>query len=444
MKLEIYCCRFYSFHSIFLLCFSTILFSLPVSRFATVAFGPARLPHLSFTSTRTGRNHQQKSAKKLYSFVSGSGIRFTSSYSNAYNCVASNKKELKMSSSDNINHKIKLSFVDIGANLLDERYTEGIYHGKKRHEPDFQQVLNRACESGVTHVVLTAGTLKESRRALELVRSLRREQQSNNNNDARKNNIHFGCTIGIHPTRCSQEFVDNKDTNAEQVLIELKQLAIDGQSDHSVVAIGEIGLDYDRLEFCPKNVQHEYLNKQLDTFFKSNSTDTTSASINNLDHLPLFLHNRNCSSDLLRVLQQRNGSRTNEGKKGVVHSFDDSLELAQQFIKLGYYIGLNGCSLRTKENLEVVKQLPLEKILLETDCPYCEIKQSHAGFEFVKTKFEKKAEKKFELGKMVKGRNEPCQMIQVAEVIAGVKGIPVEQVAHASYHNSLILYGWNC
>jgi TatD DNase family protein len=252
---------------------------------------------------------------------------------------------------------------------------------------------------------------------LELVRELRQKNET----------LYFGCTIGVHPTRCAQEFVD-ADMPAEQVLEELQQLAIDGQSDKSVVAIGEIGLDYDRLQFCTKEIQQEYLEKQLQNFQSSSS----------LEGLPLFLHNRNVGGDLLEVLK-----KDPRRQRGVVHSFDDTLELAQQFMDLGLYIGLNGCSLRTQENLEVAKALPLDKILLETDCPYCEIKQSHAGFGFVETSFEKKTDKKFELGKMVKGRNEPCQIIQVAEVIAGVKGVSVKEVADACYENSMRLYGWS-
>ena len=309
-----------------------------------------------------------------------------------------------------------LSFVDIGANLLDERFTDGIYNGKVRHEPDWDQVLQRAVDNGVTHIILTAGTLRESRRALDLVRELRQKNDT----------LYFGCTIGVHPTRCTQEFVDI-DVDAEQVLDELQKLAIDGQDDKSVVAIGEIGLDYDRLQFCSKPVQQEYLERQLVCF----------QSASELENLPLFLHNRNVSSDLLEVLR-----KDTRRQRGVVHSFDDTLELALQFIDLGLYIGLNGCSLKTSENLEVAKALPLDKILLETDCPYCEIKQSHAGFGFLSTKFEKKADKKFESGKMVKGRNEPCQIIQVAEVIAGIKGISVQEVADACYENSLRLYGF--
>jgi TatD DNase family protein len=313
-------------------------------------------------------------------------------------------------------------FVDIGANLLDERFTEGSYHGKHRHEPDWEQVLQRATDNGVSHIILTAGTLRESRRAVDLVRELRQKNGS----------IFFGCTVGVHPTRCQQEFVDSNDsttTTPDQILKELQEIAMDGQTDKSVVALGEIGLDYDRLEFCPKEVQLQYLEEQLKSFH----------AMEQLQPLPLFLHNRNVGSDLLEVLKKEDVPlRT----RGVVHSFDDSLELALKFIELGLYIGLNGCSLKTAENLQVVKELPLDKILLETDCPYCEIKPTHAGFGYVTTKFEKKVEKKFELGKMVKGRNEPCQMIQVAEVIAGVKGISVQQVADTCYENSMCLYGW--
>lgn len=72
-----------------------------------------------------------------------------------------------------------------------------------------------------------------------------------------------------------------------------------------------------------------------------------------------------------------------------------------------------------------------------------EIKNTHAGSRYVATQWEKKADKKFELGKMVKGRNEPCQIVQVAEVIARVKGISLKAVADACFENSLQLYGWN-
>ena len=354
-------------------------------------------------------------------------------------------------------------FVDIGANLLDERYIKGEYFGKVKHVPDLDCVIERSIESGVSHIIITAGTLLESYQAIQLVKQLR----ETHGKDA---GIQFGCTVGIHPTRCSQEFVDMSSntvvvaskeeeekeaqgdetsatlislpipppppipSTAEDVLNALLQLVTEDGSEEdnpTVVAVGEIGLDYDRLQFCTKEIQLEYLQKQLD-IFDSNPT---------LHTLPLFLHNRNCGTDLLDILK----NRERKDYTGVVHSYDDTIELAQSFIDLGYYIGINGCSLKTEENIQVVKELPLSSILLETDCPYCEIKSTHSSMKYLTdlTKFDstlKKNDKKFELGKMVKGRNEPNHIIQVAEVIANVKGIPLEQVATTCYENSMKLY----
>ena len=336
-------------------------------------------------------------------------------------------QRLRTTMSNSEQPQATLRFVDIGANLLDERYTDGIYFGKKRHDSDFDLVLERALEQGVTHVILTAGTLRESRKALELVEAYRSKQDATP--------IFLGCTVGVHPTRCQQEFVD-KDEPWEAVLDGLAELLKRGSENRCVVAIGEFGLDYDRLEFTPKDIQIEYFQKQLDRFLGLGR------------NLPLFLHNRSVGRDLLEIILEHKGRvhpETGESLplNGVVHSFDDSLELAQEFIDLGLYIGLNGCSLKTPQNIEVVKKLPLDRILLETDCPYCEIKATHAGHHHIQTTFAgmKKADKKFEAGKMVKGRNEPSQIVQVAEVVAGVKGISLEEVASACYQNSMTLYG---
>jgi len=393
-------------------------------------------------------------------------------------------------------HPTNYKFVDIGANLLDERYTDGIYYGKKRHASDFEQVIQRSVEYGVTHLILTAGTLHECKEAIRVVREYRnkwsqnnsRSSENNNNDDRNKTQppppLFLGCTVGIHPTRCQQEFIDNlitdddddddvdgdsnskcsdnkdhdqiqttttRTTTATDVLEELYVLAKDGVTDGCVVAIGEIGLDYDRLEFTSKSIQIKFLKRQLQLFSsplflgssRTNSNSENNTSITEAEtkvaSLPLFLHNRSVGRDLLQILQQE---RQQRGDRGVVHSFDDTIELAFEFIDMGYYIGLNGCSLKTQQNLDTIQLLPLSKILLETDCPYCEIKASHAGYQYIQTSFQsqKKVEKKFERGKLVKGRNEPCQIIQIAEVIAGVKSIPVEDVIEKCYENSMKLY----
>lgn len=377
-------------------------------------------------------------ATTLYCLVCMSVCSLSSSF------VAQNRF-VRMSSS--------FSFVDIGANLLDDRYN-GEYYGKVRHKPDITRVLQRASQYHVKHVIVTAGTLRESRRALSMVRDY--NQQRRNHDTDIPSLPHLSCTIGIHPTRCQQEFIDNLSSRKEQdtstnsdacntdedVLQELLALAVDGQQDGSVVAIGEIGLDYDRLEFCSKEVQQHYLKRQLQVLQAT--------------QLPLFLHNRNCSSDLYDILE----SSIDRPWRGVVHSFDDTIELARKFMNKGLYIGLNGCSLKTTDNLRTVAQLPLDKILLETDSPYCEVRKTHAGYPYLEQAdrqlkeetnkdeelpifFEAKADKKYEEGKCVKGRQEPCHIVQVARIVAACRKESLGDLAEAVYKNSLQLYGWD-
>lgn len=162
-------------------------------------------------------------------------------------------------------------------------------------------------------------------------------------------------TMGCHPTRCN-EFEPDPDKYYSQLCA-----AID-ENRNKIVAIGECGLDYDRLHFCPADVQKKYFERQLDLVVKY--------------QLPLFLHCRNSFEDFYDIIQ-RNLSKITNG--GVVHSFDGTIEEAKKLIELGFYIGINGCSLKTAEQLKVVAEIPNERILVETDCPWCAIRPSHAG-----------------------------------------------------------------
>ena len=212
-------------------------------------------------------------------------------------------------------------FVDIGVNLLDTMF-EGNYRGKQCHPPDLDAVLARAAECGVEHAIVTAGTLDESKRALELVRSQR----------AAGGPVRLHSTVGVHPTRCLEFLPATARAEVEAAMARVAAAGAadgggadgggaDGGAERSalaaleeevlsrpavassmaahaealgevlragvaeglVVAVGECGLDYDRLVFCPAGVQRAGFGCQLGMAAAAG--------------LPLFLHNRNTGGD---------------------------------------------------------------------------------------------------------------------------------------------------
>ena len=350
--------------------------------------------------------------------------------------------------------------VDIGANMLDPMF-QGIYREKERHPGDLSAVLARTRSAGVTKLMVTAGTLQESRDALKLCRNSCETPKSSELPE-------LCCTVGVHPTRCS-EFEDS--TIAGDPESYLQQLLVVAQEAGDLCsAVGECGLDYDRLQFCPRETQLKYFQRQL-------------LELAIPLQKPLFLHCRtsDAAKDLLRILAEVRSKLP--PCPGVVHSFDGSIEDAQSFIQLGFFIGINGCSLKTAENLEMVKQLPENAILLETDAPWCGIKASHAGHGYIKTTWDEvKKPEKWEEGKCIKDgsessrhdlitfccslnvpfssvdvylnpqfghrstkdRCEPCQMRQVLEVVAGSRGISPEALAEAVHRNNEVFFKRLC
>ncbi|XP_030753892.1 putative deoxyribonuclease TATDN1 [Sitophilus oryzae] len=292
-------------------------------------------------------------------------------------------------------------FIDIGANLTDPMY-QGIYNGSKKHEPDLNHVLKRSWDSGLEKIIITGGSLEESEKAIQMS----------------KTDDKLYATVGCHPTRCYEFESNNQDPI--KYLESLGNLVKENRS--KVVALGECGLDYDRLQFCDKDTQKKYFNRQL--------------QLNETFKLPLFLHCRNAASDVFAILSSHDFT-------GVVHSFDGTLDEAIKFITLGYYIGINGCSLKSEENLQTIKDIPSEKILIETDCPWCEIRPTHAGYKYISE--ENKSipsvkKEKWKQDHMVKSRNEPTNIGQVLDVIAAVKNEPVPELGRQIHENTLKLF----
>jgi len=297
--------------------------------------------------------------------------------------------------------KCSYKFIDIGANIADPVY-RGNYRGKQAHEDDFQHMITRAKAYGLNKIMITGGTLSESAEALKT---------------AEEDECLY-TTVGCHPTRANE--FDEKEESPDVYLRKLIDLA--NTNKGKVVAVGEMGLDYDRLQFSSKETQKKYFEKQMELIEETK--------------LPVFLHCRAAYEDFGAILSRYKDVVPG----GVVHSFTGTKEEAAYMIDLGFYIGINGCSLKTQDNIDTMCSIPTEKLMIETDCPYCDVKATHAGHKFVKTLFEAKKKERFDPSLMVKSRNEPCTIIQVLEVMSGARGEDPQQLADVMYQNTLNLF----
>ncbi|MFL0266553.1 TatD family hydrolase [Candidatus Clostridium radicumherbarum] len=150
----------------------------------------------------------------------------------------------------------------------------------------------------------------------------------------------FYAAVGIHP----------EDANSfnDSVLAELREMA----KNEKVRAIGEIGLDYYYEENPPRDIQKSVFKAQMQLAKELN--------------LPVVIHDRDAHGDTLNILKEFTEV------KGVLHCFGGSTEFARECVKLGYYIGFTGVVTfkNAKKIIDVAKEVPLERILVETDCPY--------------------------------------------------------------------------
>ncbi|MFC2082880.1 TatD family hydrolase [Candidatus Bipolaricaulota bacterium] len=235
---------------------------------------------------------------------------------------------------------------------------------------DRAAVIARCSEAGLG-ILSIGSSLRSSREAIRLANRYR----------------NMWATIGVHPH--SAKSAD------EATLAELKALA---QSD-LVVGIGEIGLDYYR-DLSPRDRQRQAFSQQLSLASELN--------------LPVCLHNRESTEDLLAILKG-----AGQVHRGVVHSFLGDAVLAEEFLSLGFHLGIGGPLTFPKNAVlrDAVKQVSLDRILLETDCPYL-TPVPYRG-----------------------RRNEPIYVQYVAEKIAKLKGISLEEVALQTTENAIRVFG---
>lgn len=231
---------------------------------------------------------------------------------------------------------------------------------------DFDEMLARAYANDVKYIVNIGANMDESRVSIELA--------------DKYDSIY--ATVGVHPH--DVEEVDDKA---------LDRLAAWCTHD-KVVAVGEIGLDYFRSQ-TSKEMQARAFAAQLDVARQM--------------HMPVSIHDRDAHGDIMRMLKKE-GS----GINGILHCFSGSWEMAKELIKMDYYIAIGGAvTFKNAAKLpEIAANIPLDYLLLETDCPYL-APHPHRGT-----------------------RNEPANIRLIAEFIAGIRGITLEELAAATTANA--------
>ena len=201
---------------------------------------------------------------------------------------------------------------------------------------------------------------------------------------------HIYASVGVHP-----DYEDTPEPSVEQ-LVQL--------SDHpKIIAIGETGLDYYRLEG-----DLEWQRERFRTHIRASR----------ITRKPLIIHTRSASEDTIRIMREEGAGSDKGGAAGVMHCFTESLEVAEAALAMGFYISFSGIvTFKSAKDLQAVaKVVPLERMLIETDSPYL------APVPY--------------RGKM----NEPAYVRHVAEYIATLKELPLAQVAQQTSDNFFNLF----
>lgn len=249
--------------------------------------------------------------------------------------------------------------IDSHAHLDEERFDE-----------DRDELIKSLKENAISYVINPSSDMETSRRVVEL---------SN-----KYDNIF--AAVGIHP--------HDAEGFKEEDLDELRELS----NNEKVVAIGEIGLDY-YYDNSPRDIQKEVFKKQLEL---SHELD-----------LPVIIHTRDAMGDTYDILKEFEGR-----VRGVMHCYTGSIEMAEKFMKLGFYISIAGpVTFKNAVNVrEMAKQIPLERLLIETDSPYLAPVPNR--------------------GK----RNDPTNVRYVADMLANLKEIQIDKIIEHSRENTVKLF----
>ena len=239
------------------------------------------------------------------------------------------------------------------------------------YDADREEVIARAHAAGVT-TMLNVGTGDPHSGAFERAVALAEKHEE------------IYCAIGVHPH--DAKLFDNA---AQQRLMDLANQC------GRVIAWGEIGLDY-HYDHSPRDVQREVFRRQL--------------LIARELQLPVVIHSRDADDDTIEILR---GRSTNRNHTGVLHCFGGTLKMAEQAIDLGFYVSFAGnLTFKKADDLRAIAQaLPLDRLLIETDCPYL----TPVPFR----------------GK----RNEPARVVETARLLAELKGLKIADIARITTEN---------
>ena len=250
---------------------------------------------------------------------------------------------------------------------------------------DADQVIARALENNI-YMIVVGVQYSTSKRAVKYAKSYEG----------------IYAAVGLHPTHIKGVFKENVWSSSEREFEDFKK---DKYSEllkePKVVAVGEVGLDYydKNLPEASKNLQKEVFKKQLDLALEFNK--------------PAIIHCRKAYNDLIEILEVY----SNSDLEAVVHSFEGNKKQAQKIIEMGFYLGFNGLITYASGLEKVVENISLDKILVETDCPFLA--------------------PTFYRGQ----RNEPSYVKYIAKKITEIKNLDFNKVASQTTNNAKKLFG---